>query len=227
MGEAGHADADGLKEFGEIEGGRVAFDRGIGGEDNFVDLSVGETVEKLLDAERFGTDAVHRGEQAVKHVVTALVFVDPFHGRNVFRLGDDAEERAVAARVAANFAVFVLANVLAVGAETEFAFGGDDRGGELIAIVLGGAQQMISQALSRFRSDARELFKLGDQLSEGAGKGHREGAKRPIFLRLRRPMSEVSNLQTRDFGHVGKDALDLAFAELGGGREASAHGGHD
>ena len=44
----------------EEEGGGFAFDGGVGGDDDFGDLVVGDAGEELLDVELVGGDAVNR-----------------------------------------------------------------------------------------------------------------------------------------------------------------------
>ena len=60
VGDAGHADTQGLDEPGDIGRGGLALDVRIGGKDDLLDAAVGQAGEQLADADVVRAHAVHR-----------------------------------------------------------------------------------------------------------------------------------------------------------------------
>src|SRR5262249_61100890 len=73
--------------------------------------------EKLADLQAVRTDPVDRRDRAVEDVVEALELAGPLEGEDVERLLDDAEAAGVAARVAADRAGRLVADVEAAPPE--------------------------------------------------------------------------------------------------------------
>ena len=72
MGYAGGANVVTGGEIADEVGGRLAFDGGIGSEDDFLYLATGESFAQLIDAQLFRPYAIQRGQAAVQHEVLTI-----------------------------------------------------------------------------------------------------------------------------------------------------------
>ena len=60
-----------LEEPGQVHGGGLALDVGVGGEDHLGDALGVDPAQELLDPELLGADALDRRDRALEHVVAA------------------------------------------------------------------------------------------------------------------------------------------------------------
>ena len=90
-GEAGDPHPPGLEQAGEVEGGRLPLDVGVGGEDDLLDPL--QAREQAGDGQAVGADPAVRGEGPQQDVVEAVVLARALDGLEVERLLDDADAR--------------------------------------------------------------------------------------------------------------------------------------
>ena len=135
--------------------------------------------EQLADLQPVRPDAVDRRDRPVEDVVEALELARPLEGEDVERLLDDAQPRLVAHRVAADRAQRLVADVEAAIAEDDLVADVDERRGQRPRLRVGGAQQVVGQALGGLGADARQARERLDQPRDGLDErgGHR--ATRP------------------------------------------------
>ncbi len=174
MRDARRADAGGLEEARDVQGGRLAFDSRIGGQDDFLDVRVlAQAGQQLLEPDLVGPDAVHGGNRAVQHMVQPLVLVDALDGRNVARVFNHADHVPVAGRRRADFAGVGIGEVAADRAQRRAPGGFDDGLGKRLGFVFRQGKDMESKPLRGFGTDAREFSELGDKLCDrGSVAGH-------------------------------------------------------
>ena len=115
------------------------------------------------DLQVLGIDAVDRRQRAAEHVVEAAVLVGALDRDHVGGLLDDADQRAVAARVLADLAARSLGEVEADLAEPDLLLDLADRVGERAGVGVVGAQDVEGEPLRGALADPRQLRELGDQ----------------------------------------------------------------
>lgn len=169
MRDARDFDSDRLQQLSQIQGGGVTFNRRIGCDDDFFYGLIVEPFEKLSDFQLIRSDAVDGADETMENVVQTTVVVEAFYRHDISRLADDAEDRFVASNIAADLALLVFRDVLAAGAELEFLLRGNNRICQSTCLVYWNSEQMISEALGRFRTNAWKFFKLGNELAKGLG----------------------------------------------------------
>src|SRR5262245_8491058 len=103
-----------------------------------------------------GLHAVERRERAAEHVIEAAELACSLDGDQVDRLLDDADQRVVAARVAADRADVLFGQVAALVAETDAFLDLLDRGRERQRLVLRPLEQMEGEPVRSTRADARQ-----------------------------------------------------------------------
>ena len=122
---------------------------------------------ELVDAQVARVDAVDRRQRAAEDVVEAAVLGRSLDREQVDGLLDDADDRAVAARVEADRAHLVLGEVAALAAEAHALLHVLDRLGERERLVLRRAQEMEREALRRPRPDPGQARQLRDEIVHG------------------------------------------------------------
>ena len=161
-------------------------------------------LEQLADPQPVRADPVDRRDRAVEDVVEALELAGPLEGEDVERLLDDAQPGRVAARVAADRAERLVADVEAALAEDDLVADVDEGRGQRPRLGIRAPEEVEGQALGRLRADARQarerLDQAGDRLDDGAG--HRRRGLHPR--------------QAKPAGHGGH----LLLGELPRGRAA-------
>ena len=89
---------------GEVGGGGVALQGGVGGEDHLgigtPACSADDARQQLADPQALGPDAVHRADRAVQDVIAPAPLPGALDREHVEGLLDDAERVGVASRVA-------------------------------------------------------------------------------------------------------------------------------
>ena len=72
-GDAGYFESDAPELAGKICGGGLAFDGGIGGENDFVRLTIFHALHQVRNAQLLGAHAVDGRNRSVQHVIDAVV----------------------------------------------------------------------------------------------------------------------------------------------------------
>src|SRR3954470_3501453 len=114
--DTGGAHPDGLEQPGQVHGGGLALDVGVGGEDHLGDALGVDPGQQLLHPQLLRPDALDGRDRTLQHVVTAGELVGALHGDDVARLLDDAERRGVAPLVEAVAAELAFGDVEATPA---------------------------------------------------------------------------------------------------------------
>ncbi len=194
-GQAGDLDIEGFEFFGQVQGGAVAFEGGVGAEDDFADgrversvvgvgvvgkgVIVGKGVRHLisafdagdeaLDVEVAGEDGVEGRESSHEDVVGALVGVGLFDGDDVGGLLDDEDGVVVACGVGDDAAGVGFGDVAGDAADFEVGSEGLEGIGEGLGLFAGLAEQVEGDAFGGASADAWELFEV---LEEAVVGGH-------------------------------------------------------
>src|SRR5258706_4109913 len=96
-------------------------------EDSLYDPACAHPLDQLRDLEVVGTDAVHRGDRAMEHVVTTLVLTGALNREHIQRLLHNADDSAVALIRRADHARVRLRDVEAYRAVAKIGLYGTDR----------------------------------------------------------------------------------------------------
>jgi hypothetical protein len=169
VGQPGDGDTEGAEPLGEVVGGGLALDVGVGGHDDLLDLSPAHPLDQLGDAQLLGADAVDRRDGALEDVVEAAELAAALDGQDVERLLDDAELGGVAARVAADAAEVALGDEEAAAAGADLVAQVEQRGAEALDLVARCAHAVEGEALRRLGPDAGELAQLGGEPFQAGG----------------------------------------------------------
>src|SRR5260221_5895246 len=94
-----HADAFELLR--EISRGSFAFDRWVGGDDDFVDIARINARDEIANAQLIRTDTVQRRDGTVQDVEDSVEVLGLFDGRNVGRLFNYAHQALITSRAGA------------------------------------------------------------------------------------------------------------------------------
>src|SRR5581483_10580118 len=161
-------DADAVAQpAGEIRRGRLAGRVRVRREDDLDDAVALDAVQELVDPQILGLDAVERGERAAEDVVEAAVLRGPLERDEVDGLLDDADRRAVAARVEADRAELLLGEVAALAAEADALLHLADRRRERERLLLRHLEDVEGEPLRRPAADPRQARQLGDEVLDG------------------------------------------------------------
>ena len=95
----------GLEQRGQVEGGGVAFDVGVGAQDDLFDALGVEPGQQFPDPQLVRADAVDGADGALQHVIAAVVFPGLLHRHHVAGLLHHADDRRVPAVVTADVAL--------------------------------------------------------------------------------------------------------------------------
>ena len=164
-----------LQLLGKYTCGGLAFDCGIGGENDLVDVSGIDAGDQIRDAQLLRTDAVQRRDRSVEDVEDSVEVLGLLDGGDVGRLFDYADQPLVARRAGAVDARVDVGDVVADGAEAQIGLDVADGSRQRLGIFVARAQDVERQALRAFGAHAGELFQLIDQARHGFGKfGHGE-----------------------------------------------------
>src|SRR6478609_4000559 len=153
---------------GEIGGGGLTLQVGVGGQDHLGDGAVGEPHHQLADAQLVGPDAVDRRDRPAQHVVAALELAGALDSHDVLVLLDHAQHRLVAPRVAADPALVVLGDVEADRAELHARLDLDQHVGQPAYVDRVGLQEVERDPLRALGPHAREPAELVDEVLDDA-----------------------------------------------------------
>ena len=115
-------------------------------------------LQQLAYSQLLGEDIIDRRNQPMKHVVLPFIVIDPLNCNNIPRLANHAHNGLLTPNIATDFALFGFRDVLTSVTEPQLRLGVEDRVGQTHRLMVGHSQQMVSQTLGRFRSNAREFF---------------------------------------------------------------------
>jgi hypothetical protein len=164
MRDAREADAAATQRFADIMCGGFPFHGGIGSDDHLPDAPGRNERDELLNTERLGADAVDRRQVAMQNELAPAIPPRLLHGKNVGRGFDDAQQRLIAARIAAHAAELMLAQRATPPAIAHTIDGSGERSGQLLATGAVMAQDAERHPLSGFRTDPRQNLETLDQL---------------------------------------------------------------
>ena len=131
-----------LQQARKIDRSRFAFDRGIGGQNNFLCIPPGNAVEQTLDLELFRSNAAQRRNRSVEHMIDAWEGARGFKGQNVVGFFHYANLGAIAVVITAIRTQLRIADVVALGANAQIVFDVQERGREARRVIPRGAQHM-------------------------------------------------------------------------------------
>ena len=123
-------------------------------------------------------DAVERRQRAAEHVVEAAVLAGALDREQVDRLLDDADDRAVAARVEADRADLLLGEVPALAAEAHALLHLLDRVGERERLRLRHLEEMERKPMRGAAADSGQPRQLRDEVVDGGAQHRRSVAAR-------------------------------------------------
>ena len=146
--------------------GRLALDGRIGREDDLAHFAGLQPRLEKVEAELCGTDAIERRQVPGQHEVAAAVAGRLFDREHVRRRLDHAQERRVAARIAADPADLGVAEHAAARAMADAVRGGRERVGERERAVAVSLEQVERGTLRRLRAHAGQRAEGLDQPRE-------------------------------------------------------------
>jgi len=180
--EAGHANAKRFDKPGDVHCGRLSFQVGVCGNEQFcgedvVRESAGmiwtQAANQFFELEVIRADALDGRDCAVEDVVEAAKCAGALDGLHVEGLLDDTDYRLVALAVFAKGARVSVGDIVADGAEKGLRFQLLQGGRECLGDFIVAAEEKVGQAGGRFRPYAGEsaegVDQVGDRLCEGHG----------------------------------------------------------
>ena len=170
VGEARDAHAERPQQAGKVHRRRLALGVRIRGHDDLFDVPLRHAVEQRLNLQIVGPHMVHRRDDAVQHVVAAVVFARALDGDDVARVGDDADDMFITLRRRADGAEAAVRQIAADGAERDGALGVDDGIGKGLGLLFGQAQHEKREPLCALAADAGQARELLNELFERRGK---------------------------------------------------------
>ena len=169
MGDAAHLHPGGAGHVGDVPGGGIPLDGGVGGEDQLLDLLLLEAALQDIEPQLLGADAVKGRQVPHQHEVTAGELAGLLDGGHVRRALHHAEQAVLLALgIGADLAAIVLGKGAAVAAMTDFGERPIEQGGQTQAAAALALQQGERHALGRFRAHARQdLQRLHHLIEQG------------------------------------------------------------
>ena len=183
---------------GEVRGGRLARHVRVRREHHLADLTLGDALEQLVDAQVLRLDPVERRERAAEHVVEAAVLVGALERDHVDGLLDDADDRAVAAGVEADPAELLLGQVAALAAEANALLHLLDRRRQRERLVLRRREDVEREPLRGARADPRQARQLRDEIVH-----RRAEHARSLAVQFGRPIRSSSSVNALECGTFG------------------------
>src|ERR1700733_5975469 len=142
----------------QVSRGGFAFNRGISGEDDLIDIAGIYARDEVRDTQLFRADAMQRRDGPVEDMEDSVEVFGLLDRGDVGRLFDDANHALVAGWAGAIHAWIDVGDVVAHRAEAQIGFYVAHSGGERLGIVVAGTQDVKSKALSAFRAHAWQLL---------------------------------------------------------------------
>ena len=132
--------------------------------DRFLNSGVREASHQLADPEIFRADAINRRDRPTKDVVLAAEFAGLLDRHHIFTLFNDADRRAIAARVAADSAELFFRDVAALGTELHLLFNSAQHFNEARDIDAFGLDDVEGDTLRRLWTDAGQSTEFIDEI---------------------------------------------------------------
>jgi hypothetical protein len=136
----------------------LAFDRGIGSDDDFVQIAALYPSHQRWYAQLFRANAVQRGNGSVQDMVHTVIKSGFLDGSNVRGLFYHANQPLIAGRAGAIAARINIRNIAAHGAQVKFFFKITDSRSQAVSVLCTGPQNVEGQALSALAANARKFF---------------------------------------------------------------------
>jgi len=170
-------DAGRLEQLREVGRGGFALDSGVGGDNQFIHASRFDPPGETGDAQLVGTDTVQWRKRPVQNVVHAVVVAGLLDGRDVRRLFHYADQPLIPIRIGTVFAGIDVGDVVANRAEMQAGLQLADRVGQLLRVLVAGAQYMKREALCGLAAYSGQLLQLFNQASHRFGKSGQRGPR--------------------------------------------------
>ena len=170
VGKARDAHTERPQKAGKVHGRGFALGVRVRGHDDLFDIALRHAVQERLDLKIVGPHVVHRGDDAVEHVVASVILAGALDGDHVARVGHHADDVLVALRGRADGAKPPIGQVAADGAASHGALGLDDGVGKGLRFLLRQAQHVEGKALRALAADAGQARELLDELFKRRGK---------------------------------------------------------
>src|SRR5512132_2358721 len=167
-GAAGDPDAEGGEEAGQVQGGGLALDVGVGGKDGLADRVRRQAAQQLADAEVVRADPLDRADGPAEDVVAAAELLGPLDRDQVAGLLDHADQAGVPPRVPADAAQVALGHVPADPAEVHPGLDLGDGPGQTLGVGWLDLEDMEGEPLGALGPDPGQPPELVDQVLDGA-----------------------------------------------------------
>src|SRR5258705_1028712 len=166
--DPGDADAERFYQPRDVERGRLALHRRIGGDDHLLD-SLPEPRHQLPQLQLIRTDAVERRERAVQHVIAPAKLARALDGEEVGHRLHHADHPRVALRVPADRAGVVGGEVAAGGAEAHLLAEREQRLGQVAGVSGFGLEDVEHESLRRLLAYAGKLRQQDGEARDRVG----------------------------------------------------------
>jgi len=167
-GRPGDPQTHGLDQAGEVGGGGLALEVGVGGDDDLGHCAVGKPHHELAYSQVVRPDALDRADRAAEHVIAAAELAGLLDREDVLRLLDHAQHGLVAPGVAADPALVSLGDVEADPAEPHLVLDLEQDLGQPTHVGLIGLKQVERDPLGALGTDAGESAELVDEVLDHA-----------------------------------------------------------
>ena len=167
----------GFEKPGEVDGRRLAFDGGAGGEDHLLDRPRPHPFQEPLDPQLVRAHSGERRERPVQHVVAPAEVAGLLDGDDVVRLLDDADRLVAALGIRAGRADLLVRDRVAHRAHADAVEQRADRLREAARVLSRPAHQVEGDPLRRLRPDPGQLAQLVDQPGDRRGIVHGQAYK--------------------------------------------------
>ena len=149
-----------------------AFETRVRCDYDLLDLLRRAASHEIVYMEILGSDAVEGGQAAAEDVVQSTEFASALDGTDVRCFLDDADQRGITTRIAADRAQLPFCEIETTLAGMNAVAQGDKHFGEPATLLRGLLEQMIRKTERRLAADARELCQLRCKIfynRQGAG----------------------------------------------------------
>ena len=155
--------------FGDVKNGRFAFDGWADGQNRLADFAVFDAADEAFDVQFRRADAFDGRNNAAQNMIKPSKLARLLDGHDVADAFNDADDRAVAARVGANIADVVVADIVANRAVFDAISHRFERVGEVFSNGRVLFDEMQNEAQGRFFANARQAREGFDGFFEELG----------------------------------------------------------
>src|ERR1022692_3170729 len=167
-GGPGDPDSERLDQPGQVRRRRLAFQVGVGRENQLGNGAVGQPRHQFLDPQILGADPVNRADRAAEDMVAAAELADLLNRRDVLRLFHHADHRKITALAPADAALVLFGHIAAGAAEFHLLYHLKQYRREPANVRRVGRQQVKRDPLRSLRADARKQAELVDEALDDA-----------------------------------------------------------